>query len=87
LISFCEIEKLMPLKEPADKTRIFQILLKGQGLSYFEHNLRRRLEAKYSELLDNELIELVLRELYIGLEYTHKHAIYMQKYYMRLTYL
>jgi hypothetical protein len=29
---FRDIENLMPLKEPADKTRILRILLKGQAL-------------------------------------------------------
>jgi hypothetical protein len=65
-MAFREIENLMPLKEPAGKTRIFRTLLKGQALSYFEHHLSRRLEAEDSEVPDNELIELVLRELYIG---------------------
>jgi hypothetical protein len=27
------------MKEPADKTRMFRTLLKGQALSYFEHHL------------------------------------------------
>jgi hypothetical protein len=40
----------------------------------------RRLEAEDSEVPDNELIELVLRD--VGLEYIPKHAIHMQKYYM-----
>jgi hypothetical protein len=51
------------MKEPADKTRIFQTLLKGQALSYVEHHLMRRLEAEDSEIPDNELIELVLRNI------------------------
>jgi hypothetical protein len=55
--------------------------LKGQALSYFEHHLMKRLEAKYSDVPDNELIELVLSD--IGLEYISKHAICMQKYFMR----
>jgi hypothetical protein len=46
VIAFLEIENLMPMKEPADKTRIFRTLLKGQGLSYFEQNLKRRLKAE-----------------------------------------
>jgi hypothetical protein len=33
VIAFREIENLMPMKEPADKTRIFWTLLKGQALS------------------------------------------------------
>jgi hypothetical protein len=66
VISFCEIENLIPMKEPAEKTRMFRTLLKGQDLSYFDHHLRRRFEAENSELLDNELIEILLREVYIG---------------------
>jgi hypothetical protein len=41
----------------------------------------RRLEAEDSEVPDNELIELVLRD--VGLEYIPKRAICVQKYYMR----
>jgi hypothetical protein len=67
-MAFREIESLMPMKEPADKTRIFWTLLKGQALSYFEQHLMRRLEAVDSEITDNELIEQVLRD--VGLEYT-----------------
>jgi hypothetical protein len=57
------------MEEPADKTRMFRILLKGQTLSYFEHHLRKRLEAKDSEIPDNELIELdqATMDLNIGL--------------------
>jgi hypothetical protein len=60
VMAFCEIENLMPLKEPVDKTRMFWTLLKGQALFYFEHLLMRRLEIEDSEVSDNELIELVL---------------------------
>jgi hypothetical protein len=81
VMAFREIENLIPMKEPADKTRMFWTLLKGQAFSYFEHHLMRRLEAEDSEVPDNELIELVLRD--VGLEYIPKHAIHMQKYYMR----
>jgi hypothetical protein len=81
VMTFREIENLMPMKEPADKTRMFWTLLKGQALSYFEHHLKRRLEAEDSEVLDNELIELVLRD--VGLEYIPKRSICMKKSYMR----
>jgi hypothetical protein len=81
VMAFREIENLMPMKEPADKTRMFQTLLKGQALSYFEHHLRGRVEAEDSEVPDNELIELVFRDM--GLEYIPKPAICVQKYYMR----
>jgi hypothetical protein len=72
---------LMPMKEPADKTRMFRNLLKGQALSYFEHHLMRRLEAEDSDIPDNEFIELVLRD--VGLEYIPKRAIRVQKYHLR----
>jgi hypothetical protein len=81
VMAFREIENLMPMKEPADKTRMFRTLLKGQALSYFEYHLMSRLEAEDSEVPDNELIELVLRDL--GLEYIPKCAIHVQKYCMR----
>ena len=81
LMAFREIENLMPLKEPADKTKMFRTLLKGQALSYFKHHLRRRLDAEDAELPDNDLIELVIRD--IGLEYIPRRAIRVQKYYMR----
>jgi hypothetical protein len=82
-MAFREIENPMPMKEPADKTRMFRTLLKGQASSYFEHHLMRRLEAEDSDvpIPDNELIELVLRD--VGLEYIPKRAIRVQKYYMR----
>jgi hypothetical protein len=81
VMAFREIENLMPIKEPSDKTRMFLTLLKCQALSYFEHHLMRRLEAEDSDVPDKELIELVLRD--IGLEYIPKRAIRLQKYYMR----
>jgi hypothetical protein len=62
-----EIENLMPMKEPADKTRMFRTLLKGQALCYFEHHLMRILESEDSDVPDNELIELVLKD--VGLDY------------------
>jgi hypothetical protein len=46
---FREIENLMLLKEPADKTRVIQTLLKGQALSYFEYYLRKSSEEEDSE--------------------------------------
>jgi hypothetical protein len=81
VMAFREIENLMIMKEPADKNRMFRTLLKSQALSYFEHHLMRRLEAEDSEVPDNELIELVIRD--VDIEYIPKHAICVQKYYMR----
>jgi hypothetical protein len=81
MIAFHEIENMMPMEEPEDKTRMFRNLLKGQSLSNFEHHLMRRLEEEDSEVPDNELIELVLRD--VGLEYIPKHAIHVKKYYLK----
>jgi hypothetical protein len=78
--AFREIENLMPIEEPADKTKIFRTLLKGQALSYFELHLMKRLEAEDSDIPGNELIELVLRD--VVLEYIPKRTICVQKYYM-----
>jgi hypothetical protein len=55
--------------------------VEGQALSFFEHHLMRRLETEDSDVPDNELIELVFRD--VGLEYIPKRAICVQKYYMR----
>jgi hypothetical protein len=81
-MSFCEIENLMSMKEHSDKAKLFRTLLKAQALSYFEHHLRKMLEAEDSELPDDDLIDLALRN--IGLEYIPKSAIHIQKYCMRL---
>jgi hypothetical protein len=71
VMAFREIENLMPMTGAVDKTRMFRTLLKVQVLSYFEHHLMRRLETEDSEVPDNELIELVLRD--VGLEYIPKY--------------
>jgi hypothetical protein len=63
VIAFREIENLMPLKEPSDKTRIFRTLLKCKALFYFEHHHKRRLGAEKSELSDNHLTYLSLRKM------------------------
>jgi hypothetical protein len=79
VMAFREIENLMPLKEPVDKTWMFQTLLKGQALSYFEHHFMRRLKAEDSDVSDNELIELVLRDVcleYITKCHTHPKVLY-----------
>jgi hypothetical protein len=81
VMAFRDIKNLIPMKEPADKTRMFRTLLKGQALSYFEHHLMMRLEAEDSDVPGNELIELILRD--VGLEYIPKRAICVKKYYMR----
>ena len=81
LMSFREIESLMPIKEPAGKSMMIQTFLKAQALSYFEHHLRRRLDAEDAKFPDNDLLELVIKV--IDLEYIPKQAIRMQRYYMR----
>jgi hypothetical protein len=64
---------LMSLKEATEKTRMFRTLLKGQALYYFEHHIRRILELEYSEIPENNIIELALGE--IDLEYIPKRTI------------
>jgi hypothetical protein len=79
-----DIENLMPMKEPADKTRMFRTLLKGQALSYFEHHLMRGLEVRGRRLRcpwQWTHRTSVLRD--VGLEYIPKRAIRVQKYDMR----
>jgi hypothetical protein len=71
----------MSIREPANKSKMLRTLLKGQALSYFEHHLRKRLDAEDSELPDNDLLELVMRD--VSLEYILKSEIQVQKYYMR----
>ena len=73
LMAYRDIESLMDLSEPANKSKMVRTLLKGQALSHFEHHLRKRLEAEDAELPDNDLLELVLID--IGLEYIPKAAI------------
>jgi hypothetical protein len=82
LISNREIENLMPLKEPADKTRIVQTLLHGKSLSDLEHTIEKRLHAEDSDLSDNDFIELIMKEMCIVLEYIYipKPATCVQKY-------
>jgi hypothetical protein len=41
LMAFREIENLLPLKEPADRTKIFRASLKDQTLAYFEYHIRK----------------------------------------------
>lgn len=47
----------MPLNEPVDKTRMFKTMLKGQAFSYFEHLLKKTLEAGDLEIPDNDVLE------------------------------
>jgi hypothetical protein len=44
LMAFCEIDTLIPLTEPDDKTRIFRTLLKGQA-SLEKYGTDRRLRC------------------------------------------
>jgi hypothetical protein len=80
-MGYREIEPLIDLTEPADKSKMVRTPLKGQALSHFEHYLRKKLEAEDADLPDNDLLELVLRD--VGLEYIPKAAIRVQKYYIR----
>jgi hypothetical protein len=41
LIGYCDLELLMPLKEPLDQTKVLCTMLKGQALSFFECHLSK----------------------------------------------
>jgi hypothetical protein len=43
VMAFREIENLMPIKDPPNKIRMLQTLLRVQAISYFEHHLRKRI--------------------------------------------
>jgi hypothetical protein len=45
LMSYLEIESLIPLKEPADNSKMLRTLMKGQCLSYLEYHLMLKMEA------------------------------------------
>jgi hypothetical protein len=53
VLAFHEIENLMPMKEPVDKTKMLRNLLKSQALFYFEYHLRKRVDTEDSETSDN----------------------------------
>ena len=67
----------MLTKELADFIKKLRTLLKGQALSYFEHPLRRTLDAEDAELPDNDLLELVISD--IRLQNISKLAISLQQ--------
>jgi hypothetical protein len=46
LIGYREVENLMSIREPANKSKMLRTLLKGQALSYLEHHLKKRLDAE-----------------------------------------
>jgi hypothetical protein len=77
----CDLELLMPLKEPLDRTKMLRTMLKGRVLSLFEYHLSKRCGGEDIETKDQELLELVIRDL--GLDYISRRAIRVQKYYMR----
>jgi hypothetical protein len=81
LMGYRNMEIMTPLREPSDKSKMLQTLLKGRALSQFEHHLRKCLGAEDIELPDHDLLELVIRD--VGLEYISRRAIRVQKYYMR----
>jgi hypothetical protein len=81
LMGYRDLELLMPLKEPSDRTKMLRTMLKGRALSLFEYHLSKRCGGEDIETTDQELLELVIRDL--GLDYISRRAIRVQKYYMR----
>jgi len=81
LMGYRDLELLMPLKEPLERTRMLRTLLKGQALSLLEYHLSKRCGTEEEGVSDHEVLELVIRDL--GLDYISRRAIRVQKYYMR----
>ena len=78
LMGYRDLELLMPLKEPSDRTKMLRTILKGRALSLFEYHLSKRCGGEYIETTDQELLELVIRDQ--GLDYISRRAISVQKY-------
>ena len=81
LISYRDLELLMPLKEPSDKTKMVRTMLKDAlflSISLWVWSFKK---MWYIEVLDHELLELVIRNL--GLDYISRRTIRVQKYYMK----
>jgi hypothetical protein len=81
LMGYRDLELLMPLKEPSDRAKMLCTMLKGRALSLFEYHLAKRCGGEDIETTDQELLDLVIRDL--GLDYIYRRAIRVQKYYMR----
>jgi hypothetical protein len=77
LMGYRNLELLMPLKEPSDRTKMLCTMLKGRNLSLFEYHLFKRCGGKDIETTDQELLELVIRDL--GLDFISRRAIRVQK--------
>jgi hypothetical protein len=71
--------KRFAIRSQVDFDRLLQLHM--LDITEEDKHLMRRFEAEDSEVPDNELIELVLRD--VGLEYIPKRAILVYKYYMR----
>jgi len=81
LMAYRDLEVMMPLKEVSERTKMLWTLLKGRALAQFDYHLSKQIRAEDIELPDHELLELVIKDL--GLDYISRHAIRVQKYYMR----
>jgi hypothetical protein len=57
LMSYCNLELLMPLKEPSDRTKMLHMMLKGRSLSLslIEYHLSKRCGDEHIETTDLEL--------------------------------
>jgi hypothetical protein len=82
-IGYRDLELLMPLKEPSDQNKMLRTMLKGRvlSLSLFNYHLSKQCGGEDLEVFDHDLLEVVIRD--VGLEYISRHAITVQKYYMR----
>ena len=82
LMSYHDMEVMMPLREPGERVKMLRTLLKGLDLAQFDYHIGRRINAEDSEIPDHELLEVVIIDL--GLDYISRHTIRVQQHYMRI---
>jgi hypothetical protein len=80
LLTYHDLEVMMPLKEASERTKMIRTLLKGRVSAQFDYYLNKQVHAEDIELPDHDLLDLVIRDL--GLDYISRRAIRVQKYYM-----
>ena len=56
MIGYRDLELLMPLKDPTDRTKMLRTMLKGRSLSLFEYDLSKRYGGEDIEVTDHELL-------------------------------
>jgi hypothetical protein len=58
LMGYCDLELLMPLKEPSDRTEMLRTMLKVRALLLFEYHLSKRCGGEDIKTTDQELLRI-----------------------------